>query len=419
MAASSCVDANAASTASIVRGPLAPPWLAGLGLPSRLVSADGDVLAIGGWPEEPGAMSILAAGPTPFWYLTRSAGVVATLLLTTSVVLGIVDFSRWSAQGWPRFLTDTLHRNVSMLALVMVVVHVITTVADGFAPIGFQDAIIPFLSPYRPLWLGLGALSFDLLLAVTVTSLMRKRLGYRTWRGRALGGLRLLAAGDVPRPRHRDGRVVDLDAAAERAVPRRRSSCAIGWRVLAATPQGVGRTLAASALGIGPIALIVFSAAGPLGSNWAARAGTPANLLPSTGTTTAAASSTQSSGLTAPVQRPAERLAQAAGVGRVGLTSVEMRMDMSHGASGTLDVTITGQPLAGGGVAMTQGSVSLGPRGEPTLYTGHVVGLQGSQIVAAAQSSDGTAMRLAIDVTIDQANASVNGTVQAQRGSNA
>jgi methionine sulfoxide reductase heme-binding subunit len=127
-------------------------------------------------------VSILAAGPTPFWYLTRSAGVVATLVLTTSVVLGIVDFSRWRSDRWPRFLTDTLHRNVSMLALVMVVVHVITTVADGFAPIGFQDAIIPFLSPYRPLWLGLGALSFDLLLAVTVTSLMRKRLGYRTWR---------------------------------------------------------------------------------------------------------------------------------------------------------------------------------------------------------------------------------------------
>ncbi len=53
VAASSCVDANAASTASIVRGPLAPPWLTGLGLPSRLVSADGDVLAIGGWPEAP------------------------------------------------------------------------------------------------------------------------------------------------------------------------------------------------------------------------------------------------------------------------------------------------------------------------------------------------------------------------------
>ena len=93
---------------------------------------------------------------------------------------------------------------------------------------------------------------------------------------------------------------------------------AIGWRVLAATPQGVGRTLAASALGIGPIALIVFSAAGPLGSNWAARAGTPANLLPSTGTTTAAASSTQSSGLTAPFNaRLSGSLKQQASAGRV------------------------------------------------------------------------------------------------------
>jgi thiamine biosynthesis lipoprotein len=52
VAAASCVDANAASTASIVRGPEAPRWLAGLGLPSRLVSADGTVRAISGWPQE-------------------------------------------------------------------------------------------------------------------------------------------------------------------------------------------------------------------------------------------------------------------------------------------------------------------------------------------------------------------------------
>ena len=71
-------------------------------------------------------MSILAAGPSPFWYLTRGAGTVAMILLTASVVLGILDFSRWRTESWPRFLTDALHRNVSMLALVMVAVHVIT-----------------------------------------------------------------------------------------------------------------------------------------------------------------------------------------------------------------------------------------------------------------------------------------------------
>jgi methionine sulfoxide reductase heme-binding subunit len=127
-------------------------------------------------------VSILAAGPSPFWYLTRGAGAVAMLMLTASVALGILDLSRWRSDRWPRFLTDALHRNVSMLALVLVAVHVITTVADGFAPIGLQDAIIPFLSPYRPLWLGMGAIAFDLLLAVMVTSLLRRHLGYRAWR---------------------------------------------------------------------------------------------------------------------------------------------------------------------------------------------------------------------------------------------
>jgi len=360
-------------------------------------------------------VSIIAAGPTPFWYLTRSAGVVATLLLTASVVLGIVDFSRWRTAGWPRFLTDMLHRNVSMLALVMVVVHVITTVADGFAPIGFQDAVVPFLSPYRPLWLGLGALAFDLLVAVTVTSLLRKRLGYRTWRA-----VHWAAYGCWPLAMfHGLGTGTDASSTwmlALSALCLASVVAAIGWRVAAATPRGLGRGLAASALGLGPVALIAFSAVGPLGSNWAARAGTPAKLLPSAGSTTAAA---QGSGLAAPfTARLSGSLRQRASTGS-GLASVEMRMDMSHGASGTLDVTIAGQPLEGGGVAMTQGSVALGPRGEPNLYTGRIVGLQGSRIVAAAQSSDGQAVRLDIDVSIDQASGSVSGTVQARRGSSA
>ena len=90
-------------------------------------------------------MNVLAAGsgPSPFWYLTRGAGVVALLLLTASVVLGIVDFSRWRSDRWPRFVTDALHRNVSLLALAVVALHIVTTVADGFAPIRLQDAIIP------------------------------------------------------------------------------------------------------------------------------------------------------------------------------------------------------------------------------------------------------------------------------------
>ena len=63
--------------------------------------------------------------------------------------------------------------------MVFLVLHILTSVLDSFAPISLIDAFIPFVGSYRPFWLGLGAVSFDLLLAVTITSLLRQRMGFR------------------------------------------------------------------------------------------------------------------------------------------------------------------------------------------------------------------------------------------------
>lgn len=359
-------------------------------------------------------MSVLAAGPSPFWYLTRGSGTVALLVLTASVVLGILDFSRWRTDTWPRFLTDTLHRNVSMLALVMVAIHVITTVADSFAPIGLQDAIIPFLSPYRPLWLGLGAISFDLLLAVAVTSALRRRVGYRAWRIVHWGAYGCWPLALV----HGLGTGTDTASAwmlLLSVVCLAAVLLAFGWRVTAAAPGAGGRRLATGALMVAPIGLIVWVALGPLAGNWAARAGTPPNLLPSAQAVSPGASASAASGFQVPFgARLTGSLRQRTLAS--GLASVELRMRMSGGASGSLDVTITGQPLEGGGVAMSAGSVSLGPRGNPQLYSGRVVALRGSRILASA-SGPGTTMRLSIDLSIDQADGAVSGTVHAQGGS--
>ena len=81
----------------------------------------------------------------------------------------------------------------TLLAIAFVGLHVVTTVADGYAPIGLKDALVPFASPYRPIWLGLGAVAFDLLLALVVTSYLRHRIGVRLWRGAALAGVCRLA----------------------------------------------------------------------------------------------------------------------------------------------------------------------------------------------------------------------------------
>ena len=122
-------------------------------------------------------------GPSTYWYLTRATGAVALVLLTVCVVLGILESIRFSiGTRWPRFAIGTLHRDTSLLVIVLIVLHVVTAVLDGFAPIKLTDAIIPFATPYRPLWMAFGTLAFDLLIALVITSLVRRRLGYATWR---------------------------------------------------------------------------------------------------------------------------------------------------------------------------------------------------------------------------------------------
>ena len=127
-------------------------------------------------------MITAAATSKAVWYLMRGSGVVSLILLTASFVLGITTAVRWATARWPRFVVEGLHKNVSLLAVVFLGVHIVTAVLDGYVPIRWIDTVLPFASKYQPLWIGLGALAFDMLVAVIVTSLLRVRLGHRVWR---------------------------------------------------------------------------------------------------------------------------------------------------------------------------------------------------------------------------------------------
>jgi methionine sulfoxide reductase heme-binding subunit len=126
-------------------------------------------------------MSLSLHGPG-LWYATRATGLVTLLLLTASVLLGILTAGRFSSERWPRFLSQGLHRNLSLLVLVFLVLHVGTTLIDTYVSIPVTAAFIPFISSYHTIWLGLGAVASDLLLALLATSLLRKRIGHRSWR---------------------------------------------------------------------------------------------------------------------------------------------------------------------------------------------------------------------------------------------
>jgi sulfoxide reductase heme-binding subunit YedZ len=220
-----------------------------------------------------------------YWYLTRASGAVALILLTVALVVGIAAIGRVSSRRWPRFAVDGLHRSSSLLALAFLIVHIVTAVLDSFAPISLVDAVVPFAGSYRPLWLGLGAAAFDLLLAVAVTSGLRLRLGHRAWRAVhwlayaawPIAILHGLGTGSDVRQGWMAAVYVGCAAAVVFAAMIRIS---LGW------PDHVRWRLA----GLGALAglalgMAVWVPRGPLGPHWARRAGTPAKLLAPTGRT--------------------------------------------------------------------------------------------------------------------------------------
>jgi hypothetical protein len=110
------------------------------------------------------------------WFASRSCGQVTLLLLTLAVALGALHTGRAATGRRPRFAVHTLHRNLAVLAVAFVAVHVSTAIIDPYAGIRWMDAVVPFASAYQPFRTGLGAAAADLLLALLVTSAARTRL---------------------------------------------------------------------------------------------------------------------------------------------------------------------------------------------------------------------------------------------------
>ena len=119
---------------------------------------------------------------TMLWYTTRASGLMALILLTVTMVLGMTTTTRARARNWPGFAQQEMHRRVSMIAVVFLGIHVLTSVLDTYVNISWAAVVLPFTSSYGRFWVGVGAISLDLMLAVLVTSLLRARMRAGTWR---------------------------------------------------------------------------------------------------------------------------------------------------------------------------------------------------------------------------------------------
>jgi methionine sulfoxide reductase heme-binding subunit len=224
-------------------------------------------------------MTALALTGSPLWYASRAGGTLALLLLTATVVLGIASGGRAVPRRIGRFEIALLHRNLSLLTVVFLVVHVVTAVLDPFVHLSWAVSVVPFGASYRPLWLGLGTVALDLLLAVLVTSALRRRLGVRRWKA-----VHWLAYAAWPLALfHGAGTGTDtrlplqlwLYAACLVSVV-----TAVWWRLAKAGPgRVVTRLVAAMATTAVPVVLTAFLATGPLQPGWGQRAATTAIML--------------------------------------------------------------------------------------------------------------------------------------------
>lgn len=340
------------------------------------------------------------------WYLTRGTGIVALLLLTAVVVLGVSGTARWRTERLPRFVVVGLHRNLSLLSIVFLVLHVLTTIGDGFAPVGLKDAVVPFASPYRPVWLGLGTVAFDLLLALTVTSMLRGRVGLRTWRAVhwlayaawPVALVHALGTGSDARV----GWTALLAAVCTGAV-----AVAVLWRVAAGgAVWTAGRAVGAAGAVVVPLALFIWYLGGPGSPGWASRSGTPAALLGS-----------QAASVPAPPF-----------AGALRGTIVQSRPDASGQETVSIDavagaervrVWMRGAPLSGGGIHVYDSRVSFGTAEVPSLYVGTLASLAGTKLDAVLRSGAGSTLDLALALGIDRARGTVSGSFRGTAASGA
>jgi sulfoxide reductase heme-binding subunit YedZ len=359
-------------------------------------------------------MTVIAAGGRAYWYLTRSTGIVSLLLLTAIVILGTLSPMRLAGGSrWPRFVFGALHRDLSLLALAVLAVHIVTSVLDSFAPIGWFDAVMPLHSAYRSLWVGLGALAFDLFLALVITSIARRRLGYERWHCIhwlayacwPIAVLHGLGTGS-------DVRSTWLEAVTLVCIVA--SVVAILVRIASARPSGSrARTGWATLTLAAPIGTVAFALLGPMQPGWAASAGTPPALLHGgsgrSGSGTLAVATARAAPRSFSARVSGRRISSAVRGG----TLIDLSLALTGRVPGELRVRLAGKPISGGGLSLVGSDVELSAPALGTVLTGSVVSLDGTRLRALVRQSGGHAYELDAALRIPSAGTTVSGLLDA------
>jgi methionine sulfoxide reductase heme-binding subunit len=350
------------------------------------------------------------------WESARAGGFAAYVLLSLSVVVGLVLRNRWHSPRWPRLVTNELHGYLSLLALTFLVFHVLAVAVDPFTRFGLAEVLVPFVSHYRPLWMGLGIVALYLLLAVWATTLLRRRIGHRAWRRTHVLAFAVYAAATV----HGLGTGSDTRTVWGTAVYVTSVTLVAllaGRRLLVpAGSDAQPRPLLAAGTAAGMIAAAAWATTGPYAAHWGSHAGgrhvRPVQVVAAPRVRAPAAHRRRPP---SPVVRPPFTASFA---GRVLVTPVNengrvtVRIDgaLAGATHDHLEILLHGVPTDDGGVMMEQSRVRMGTT--TPFYKGTVTALRGSVLIASVRSPQ-QHLRLGIALQLGQngqATGSVRGT---------
>jgi hypothetical protein len=335
------------------------------------------------------------------WEIARAGGLVAFALLSASVAMGLALSLGWRSPRWTRFVTNEVHRFVTLLALVFVVVHVTAIVLDPFIRMSLPDVLVPFLTSYRPVWVALGVIAGYLTLAIYLSERLRSRIGYAWWR--RFHVLSFVAFGMVLV--HGIATGSDTRSIWGLALYGGSLSLVVFLLLLRLFPAPPARTrpVAAIVAIVAVFGVVGFTMVGPLRPGWSARAG---GTVP----TGAATSGTASAGAAA-----------AAGPVEIGVTvSSPLPFDGTLARHGTA-FQVQGQTADGTGAFLVQlesgddGGIASGQvvlnTGSGQVCQGAVGAVGDSTIDATCSTADGSTWSLRVAVT--QASRSViSGTLE-------
>jgi hypothetical protein len=175
------------------------------------------------------------------WETARVGGLLAYVLAAASVCLGLLLSLKVRSPQWPRFVTDGLHRHVTIVGLVFTAVHTLAVWLDPFTAFAPSEVFVPFASHYRPLWIGMGTVAAYLMVAVYLSEKIRPHIGYGWWRrfhyvSFAIFVLGTLTASAREATRRRGGRSRSTRRASDRSWCCSPGACRWHWRPRTARP---------------------------------------------------------------------------------------------------------------------------------------------------------------------------------------